>query len=106
MTGGFKAWAAEELPVLEGATEYDASTGAVLGDNVEVLAEKANEAVKTVSQPQVSQGGVLGEVTGCYDGLHGRQLEACVVPCSMFAYYPQARSSARECHHHIRSPLT
>lgn len=39
--------------MLEGETEYDASTGAVLSDNVEVLAERANEAVKTVSQPQV-----------------------------------------------------
>lgn len=53
MTGGFKAWAAAELPVLEGESEYDASTSAVLSDNVEVLAEKANEAVKTVAQPNV-----------------------------------------------------
>lgn len=53
MTGGFKGWAAAELPVLEDAVEYDASTGAVLSDNLEVVAEKANEAVKTVSQPQV-----------------------------------------------------
>lgn len=53
MAGGFKAWAAAELPVLEDAVEYDASTGAVLNDNVEVLAERANEAVKTVSQPRV-----------------------------------------------------
>jgi hypothetical protein len=56
--GGFKAWAAADLPVLEDETEYDASTGAVLSDNVEVLAEKANEAVKTVSQPQVRVGTV------------------------------------------------
>lgn len=53
MTGGFKAWAAAELPVVEDEVEYDASTGAVLSDNVEVLAERATEAVKTVSQPQV-----------------------------------------------------
>jgi hypothetical protein len=30
-----------------------AAVGAVLNDNLEVVAEKANEAVKTVSQPQV-----------------------------------------------------
>lgn len=30
-----------------------AVAGAVLSDNLEVVAEKANEAVKTVSQPQV-----------------------------------------------------
>lgn len=61
MEGGFKAWAAAELPVVEGASEYDASTGAVLSDNVEVIAEKANEAVRTVTQPQVGRGGSFKE---------------------------------------------
>lgn len=30
MTGGFKGWAAAELPVEEDAVEYDASTGVLL----------------------------------------------------------------------------
>lgn len=64
MTGGFKAWAAADLPVLEDETEYDASTGAVLSDNVEVLAEKANEVAKTVSQPQVGRELMESRVAG------------------------------------------
>jgi hypothetical protein len=69
MTGGFRGWTTAELPVVEGETEYDASTGAVLSDNVEVLAEKANEAVKTVSQPQVGGGAdlLVVVVAGIYE---------------------------------------
>jgi 3-mercaptopyruvate sulfurtransferase SseA len=54
MEGGFKNWVTAELPVDEEAVEYDASTGAVIGDELEVIASKANEVVTTVAQPQVS----------------------------------------------------
>uniref|UniRef100_A0A383WJ08 Rhodanese domain-containing protein n=1 Tax=Tetradesmus obliquus TaxID=3088 RepID=A0A383WJ08_TETOB len=53
MEGGFAGWAAAQLPVVEDASEYDASTGAVIGDELEVIAGKANEVVTTVAQPQV-----------------------------------------------------
>jgi hypothetical protein len=43
-------FAAAELAVVEDAVEYDASTGAVIGDELEVIAEKANEVVTTVAQ--------------------------------------------------------
>lgn len=62
LTGGFKGWVAAELPVVEGAVEYDASTGAVIGDELEVLAQKANEAVNTVAQPQVRESVLVGIV--------------------------------------------
>lgn len=52
MGGGFKAWIEAELPVVE-ATEYDASTGALIGDELEAIASKAGEVAATVSQPQV-----------------------------------------------------
>jgi 3-mercaptopyruvate sulfurtransferase SseA len=62
MEGGFKGWAAAELPFVEDAVEYDASTGAVIGDELEVIAERANEVVTTVAQPQVGRG-----VAACSD---------------------------------------
>jgi hypothetical protein len=58
LTDGYKGWVAAELPVLEDAVEYDSSTGAVLGDELEVIAQRANEAVTTVTQPQVRWLGV------------------------------------------------
>jgi 3-mercaptopyruvate sulfurtransferase SseA len=67
MEGGFKAWAAAELAVVEDAVEYDASTGAVLGDELEVIAEKANEVVTTVTQPQVRPGAALLFLLCCCD---------------------------------------
>jgi hypothetical protein len=68
MEGGFKAWAAAELPVVEDAVEYDASTGAVIGDELEVIAERANEVVTTVAQPQVRHGlnSAVATMLGCF----------------------------------------
>jgi hypothetical protein len=53
---GLKGWAAAELQFVEDAVEHDASTGAVIGDELEVIAEKANEVATTVAQPQVGHG--------------------------------------------------
>lgn len=53
MEGGFKGWLSAELPVVESMSEYDASTGAVIGDELEVIAGKASEVATMVTQPQV-----------------------------------------------------
>jgi hypothetical protein len=62
---GFRGWAAAELPFVEDAVEYDASTGAVIGDELEVIAERANEVVTTVAQPQVRLMCCSSAVTPC-----------------------------------------
>jgi hypothetical protein len=72
---GFKGWAAAELAVVEDAVEYDASTGAVIGDELEVIAEKANEVVTTVAQPQVRRGDAL---LACTETLDLPALSSCV----------------------------
>eukprot|EP00882_Tetradesmus_deserticola_P025955 GHRQ01028552.1.p3 GENE.GHRQ01028552.1~~GHRQ01028552.1.p3 ORF type:complete len:135 (+),score=28.91 GHRQ01028552.1:231-635(+) len=76
MAGGFRAWAAAELPVVEGVVEYDASTGARISDELEVIAGKANEVVATVAQPQVRLcrgrgAGWLARSCGALQGLTG-----------------------------------
>lgn len=53
LEGGFKGWVTAELPIVEGTAEYDASTGAVLGDELEVIGSKVSEVATTVAQPQV-----------------------------------------------------
>eukprot|EP00775_Hariotina_reticulata_P005013 gene5013-5254_t len=69
MEGGFNAWVEAELPVVE-ATEYDASTGAVIGDELEVIASKASEVAATVAQPQVGLPLVGGAALATYAALN------------------------------------
>jgi hypothetical protein len=52
MQGGFKGWVEAEMPVSE-SSNYEASVGALLGDEVEILAERAGEVASTLTQPQV-----------------------------------------------------
>jgi hypothetical protein len=57
--GGFKGWVEADMPVSE-SSNYEASVGALLGDEVEILAERAGEVASTLTQPQVGIPLVLG----------------------------------------------
>eukprot|EP00879_Flechtneria_rotunda_P009173 GHRR01009603.1.p1 GENE.GHRR01009603.1~~GHRR01009603.1.p1 ORF type:complete len:478 (+),score=187.31 GHRR01009603.1:557-1990(+) len=66
MKDGFNGWAEAELPIVEDAVEYNASAGAVLGDELEVIAEKAGEFVTQVAQPRVGVPLLGGTALGAF----------------------------------------